>query len=87
MVLNDIEDKIAKIGAIDSIDTSSDTNTMDTNIVNIIATIDLINTANLVEKKSCECWWEVMNDGNVKAEIVGSDELIWWWWHLINIFN
>jgi hypothetical protein len=29
----------------------------------------------------------MMNNGNVKAEIVGSDELIWWRWHLINIFN
>jgi hypothetical protein len=77
MVLNGIENKITKIGAIDSIDINSGTNTMDTNSVSIIAIIDLVSTINSVEEESCECWWEMMNDGNLKTKIVVNNESIW----------
>jgi hypothetical protein len=78
MVLNGIENEIAKIGAIDFIDTSSGMDTMDTSNVGTIATTNLVSTVDSVEEKICECQWEVMNSGDIEAKIVGNDELIWW---------
>lgn len=69
-----VEDKITEVGVVDSTNIEFGTSTMDTNNANTIVGIGLVNALDFVKGKSCGCWWEAMNSGDIKAGIVDDDE-------------